>query len=290
MKNLSFLLITFLSITNVWSQTGFQLSPSPKSETTSSYNYAPQAVGDLVLTWLTSETMATAYGLQGAGRIAAYMELAPEDITEYSNAIGGRPLNIKQVQFYIRTDQLSVVTAAHVSIRKGTSLVASTEVVNQSVNLTGGWNYIDLNQEYALDATQSVYIGYQVTSSKEGYPIGVASGNVAKQGWLYVNENQSVNVAPGGYGCMIKAVATAPANAFIIHSLNIPDHTLLGEKLSVEGILENIGTTNITSFSLLYQTNGVNSAVHNFTGLDIAPYDLYTFKHPDSLAIDETKT
>jgi hypothetical protein len=119
--------------------------------------------------------------------------------------------------------------------------------------------------------------------------MAVSAGNVAKQGWIYVNGKDVDNVTSSGHSFMIKAVAQAPASALMIQSLNIPDHKLIGEKLSVEGVIKNLGTANLTSFILEYQANGANPVSYSFTDLNIAPNATYTFKHPDSLAISEAK-
>ncbi|MDR2087665.1 MAG: T9SS type A sorting domain-containing protein [Dysgonamonadaceae bacterium] len=300
MKNLFFLLISLFSIVNVWSQNAFQLAPSPKLEATSSYNYVPQADDDLILTWLTSETMVNGYGFNsGGGVLAAYMELLPGDIMNF-NATEKRALTIRQVQFYIPADQVANLTAANVSIRQGTSLAASIEVINQPVTVTGGWNNVDLNTEYEIDISQSIYIGYQVTIAQTGgFPLAVATGSATKQGWIY-SAGQTDNIASAGYVFMIKAVAkgvNSPANALIISSLNIQDSKLAGEKLSIEGTVKNLGPANLTSFTLEYHvntleypTNGADPVSYNFTGLNIAPNAAYNFKHPDSLLISEAKT
>jgi hypothetical protein len=293
MKNLFFLLILFLSTANVLAQNNFQLSPSPRLETASSYNYVPQADDEITLTWLTTDNVTQKIGLSVAAPVAAFMEFYIEDILNFKG-MGKKPVAIKQVQFHLIDTEITSVSACRIVIRKGTSINSSVEVYSQNVtNFTGGWNYVDLDANYTIEDSQNLYIGYEVTQTRSASPLSLIQGNETKQGWIFYNGAGENVVDMYGYMFAIKAIAlteTSPANAFIIQSLNISDYKLTGEKLSIEGVIKNIGTANLTSFILEYQANEANPVSYSLTDLNIAPNATYTFKHPDSLVISEAKT
>jgi hypothetical protein len=287
MKHVFFFLSVILSVTNVWSQSGLRLNRSPFVELKSSYNYVLEEEDETLLTWLTTDNVTQKIGLNGAASVAAFMEFYPEDILNFKG-LGKKPVAIKQVQFHLIADEISSVSACRIVIREGSSINSSAEVYSQNVaNFVGEWNYVDLSTNYTIDASQNLYIGYEITQTEAAYPMSLISGNEPKQGWIFY-DGTGENIP--GYMFGIKAIAlteASPLNAITFQSLSIPDYKLVGENLAIEGTVKNIGTENLTSFTLAYNANSVASNVHTFTGLDIAPNATYNFSHPDSLAITE---
>jgi hypothetical protein len=292
MKNLFFLLITALSISHVWSQEVFKLNPSPQQGNISSCSYAPQA-DEITMSWLTSTTEVTSFGLNGAGSISVYMEFYPEDMINF-NSTGKKPLSVKQIQFHINEDNLSMVASGAVCIRQGSSLIASKEAVSQTVTgLTGGWNQVDLAESYTIDHTQNLYIGYQLTQSAAGYPCSVAAGNNLKQAWLQIREESDNLTAAYDYVFLIQAIATSedsPENEIALQPLDIPSYAIQENKVAIEGSLKNSGIKPLTSFILEYSVNGESASPHTFTDLNIASDSVHVFKYPDSLTVSEAKT
>jgi hypothetical protein len=294
MKNVSFFLITFLCITNVWSQKNFVLNPFPQVESKSSYNYVPQTDSEITLTWLTTNDMVTAYG-GVASTISVFMEFSPGDMINFNNT-GKKPTSIKQVQFHIRSDYASTVTSGKIVIRKGADLASSTVEVSQATSIIGGWNHVDLQTDYTIDPTQNLYIGYEVTYTDGGnssFPLSVANGNETKQGWILSNGTVTNLTDLYDYVFMIKAIASAedsPANEIAMQLISVPSYLEKGETQFIQGVVKNLGIMPLTSFTLKYSVDGTTSSPYHVTGVNIAPNAVYTVTHPDQVTFDKTKS
>jgi hypothetical protein len=294
MKHVFFFLTLLLSISNTGAQNKWILNPASFAETESSYNYLPQANDEITLTWLTRDDETQQLGYNGAGDIAVFMEFYPEDVINYKGS-GKRPAAIKQIQFHLSTvqDWLSKVSSCRIIIRQGESLGSSVEVVNQEVtDFTGGWNLIDLTENYVIDANLKLYIGYQLTQTEPVLPFSITDGNTAKQAWVLADGYAQNLTDQIEYVFLIKAIATtedAPEAIVTVYGLTIPQTAVVGDEIPITGFIRNMGTATITSFTLAYTVDGTASSSILLDGLNVAPNSYFSFTHSEILTVTESK-
>jgi hypothetical protein len=249
-----------------------------------------KAQNDVVITWLPDNAaVATKYGYTSSATLTVCIEFGLEDLLNYKSTKKALD-TIKQVQFNIDNEYFSAVTACNVIIMQGDDLKTATEVVHQVVdvnNLVGEWNYVDLDDAYAIDSTKRLYIGYQLSFTGRAYPFPLATVTNLKQSWIRLNTGEFQNLSGGAF--FIKAVATtksSPDNEIKLTSLNIVKYNNLGDNLAIKGSVKNLGVAPITSFNVSYELNGTQSSLHTVTGVNILPNASYNFTHPDNYPIN----
>lgn len=237
----------------------------------------PAQRGQSEITWLTSETESTAWGNTLGSTLKAVMEFTPSDIGNFEDLT---ITAINQISFFLNSQYVYTITSARAVIMQGATIQTATEHISQDIEisaLTGGWNSVTLTSPYTVDATKSLYIGYEIATYTGGYPMSLAGGNNPKQGWIYGGSWQ--NIATDNHQFMIKAMATVTPNvnlAIRLTSLNIPSYAVVNTNLTVEGTILNRGLDNIASFSASYMVNGT-TVEQDFTGLNIASMETYNF-------------
>ncbi|MDL2308973.1 T9SS type A sorting domain-containing protein [Bacteroidales bacterium OttesenSCG-928-B11] len=287
----------FASMLLICGITAQQLELNPSFKPTQENLTTSDAKGESQqeITWLTSETQAITYGNGNTGTtIMPLMEFTAYDIA-FIDSQEGRIKSIEKIMFFINSEALTVISGARVVVRQGANITSSNEVVTQTVaNVVGGWNTVELSTPYIVDPSQGLYIGYEVSTSAAGYPVSLASGSEAKQAWTK-NSTDYINlVADQGhsYVFMIKALATVEeleGPHIQLKSLDVPSAAEIDDDLTVKGVVRNIGTEEMTSFSALYTIDG-NTIEENFTGLSVAEGATYEFTFTETYKLDEAKS
>ena len=246
----------------------------------------------MTISWLTSESKATAYGYGAAATFAAFMEFHQEDLICFKTTLKSI-VGIEQVQFHIDSAAIPAVSGCKVIIMQGTDIESAT--VRHTQNVTSWvkfWNTVDLDSTYAVDLDQRLYIGYEVVISKEAYPLTVATGTEPKQAWIGLRNSQGVflysNYASASRAILIKARAVAedaPDDVIAFTEFSMDKYVQLGS--SVRGTIKNLGKTIITSFNVDYEVNGESFPTETFDELNIAPASSHNFVIP--YALDEEK-
>ncbi|MDR1764229.1 MAG: T9SS type A sorting domain-containing protein [Dysgonamonadaceae bacterium] len=299
MKHFYFLLFALFSLSNAYAQKAMDGRFAPESPVAGVSEYADAAAtDDVTLSWLTSETMATSYGNGSAKmNLAAFMEVEISDYESF-NGTGKNPETIKSINFYLAASYVSNITELKAVIRQGNTLATSTVVYEQATTVAGGWNYVDLTTPYTIDKTKNLYIGYQVVTSGAGYPLAVSAGTNSKQAWVIstsTTETVTNIVSDQGYSYnfIIKAVATASdayANGIILKSVDIPSYAIVNDEVEVKGVVQNIGSQPLTSFTAQYSVDGGAPVEYHATGLNVALGSTYSFTFPTKFKLTEAKT
>jgi len=293
---LSFALLVF---GNAFAQKplNYAFVPAPETSIARVSNYFDAAAtDDITLTWLTSESEVTSFGYSQAIDFAAFMELEVSDYTSF-NGTGKDPDTIKAINFYLDPDNISKITSLKALIRQGDNLLTSTLEYEQATTVAGGWNYVTLSTPYEIDKTQNLYIGYRVVTSAGAYPMAVADGTNPKQSWitngaLTFAENL-VTDADYEYNFIIKAIASAEdsyANGIVLKSLDIPNYAIVNDEVEVKGVVQNIGSQPLTSFTAQYSVDGGAPVEYHATGLNVAIGSTYSFTFPTKFKLTEAKT
>jgi hypothetical protein len=153
------------------------------------------------------------------------------------------------------------------------------------------WNNVDLDNPYVVDTTKKLYIGYQLSFTGGAFPFSVAKGNNSKQGWIYTGSSYE-NVSTSNHVFLIKAVVGSanplPANEILLTDLDVKQNNILRDPLVINGTVQNLGTTPITSFKINYEINGVTSSDETITGLNILPNTSYNFTYSPNYLFDST--
>ena len=253
-----------------------------------------KAQGDsLIISWLpTNQTQTTALGYNSP-TIAAAMEFYAEDFFNY-NSTNKVIIGIKQVQFYLDSADLSFVTGCNVLIMQGKDIYSATEVVREAVpvsDLVKHWNLVNLPSIYNIDLSQRLYIAYEVSISKQAYPLGATSGSTVKQGWFRTGTNAFINIATTYQRVfLIKALAIVESVPNEMSAtLNLTRYNVKGDSLTVRGTVKNLGKTPLTSFKLSYTVDGVQSATDTFSKLNIAANGSYNFVHTQKYVAETAK-
>ena len=250
------------------------------------------ALDESVLTWLTSETVSTNWGSgNGATTLTPFMEFYKEDLTPY------KVVGINKVQFMLSTNStyFSAVSGCKVVIMQGNDINSATVKHIQTVaSPVSGWNTITLDSVYLVDANQRLYVGYEVTTSRAAFPIPSAAGTETKQAWMKWNDGSISNVITDeGYqlSFYIKANALVedPNNKMTFSSLSMGNgYRIVGESVSVSGVVKNSGKNAITSFKVQYTADGVASTTETVS-VNIPPEGTYTFTHPAAYTLSTAK-
>ncbi|MDR2929177.1 MAG: T9SS type A sorting domain-containing protein [Cytophagaceae bacterium] len=243
--------------------------------------------GDAEITWLTSQTEATAFGnSQSTFNVTALMEFTVNDISDWNGEV---ITSISQISFFISAGGLSGVNTCSAVILQGATIQSSTEVVTQEVaNVQSGWNNISLDNNYMVNPGQNLYIGYKLNATN-CYPLSVASCSNSKQGHLNWNGTWDNLSSSGAYGFLIKATAylgEPEALAIRMESIEMPATAFVGDILEVNGVVKNVGTDPITQFDASYTVNGITKE-QQFTGLNIAPGAGYNLEFTETYELTE---
>jgi len=245
------------------------------------------------ITWLIDETEASSFGGTGAFTFMPLMEFNVNDIN-YLPREYGKIKSVETVLFHLNSGYLNIIRSARIVILQGSSLNTATESFVQSIittELSSGWNMIELSSSYEVDPTKNLYIGYELVTSRIGYPVSAAVGTNAKQGWYKWGTGGTVNniVNQGNnYVFMIKAGATIDreGSEIKLESLNIPSYAVLDENLTVKGLMRNIGGETINSFTASYTIDG-EQIVEEFTNIEINSGYTYEFSFSIQYQITE---
>ncbi|MDR0606094.1 MAG: T9SS type A sorting domain-containing protein [Bacteroidales bacterium] len=253
------------------------------------FGISAKAQNEEVITWLPDNaTIDNSYGNTSSSTITVYMEFNSEDIMNYKST--KKKLDtIKQVQFNIRSEYFSSITACKVILMQGDEIQEATEVVNQVVNvsnLVSDWNITDLATAYTIDPVKKLYIGYQLSFTGTAYPFSVKKDDAHTKSWIRAGTGDFQNLS--GYIVFVKAVAavgTSPTNEINLVSLNIEKYNKMGDSLAIRGTVKNIGTDPITSFSISYELNGISNQA-TISGVNIASGASYNFTYPSKYYIN----
>ncbi|HCP40155.1 MAG TPA: hypothetical protein DIT65_00015 [Cryomorphaceae bacterium] len=179
--------------------------------------------------------------------------------------------NCNKSDEYLITDTIdlsnySVMHATFKSFYYGSTYNGATEVAEFLYTTDGGSNWTTLA---TLDPS--------VDWVSQWIDVSAACGNA--------NVQFAFNYQDGGgwlYGLGIDDFTIfAPYNFDVaVESLNMPPIIGLNNApITVEGTLKNWGGTTITSATINYSVNSGTAVTSNLTGLNIAPYDTYTWTH-----------
>ena len=243
----------------------------------------------MIINWLPAvDTVATTYGNpNNPTTLAPFMEFYVDDLLNY-NSTGKSIVGINQIHFYLGDAAVtnSIISDCKVVIMQGADITTATVKYTQNVSWAKGWNVINLTSEYVVDANQRLYIGYEVTTSKGGYPVALANGTEPKQAWMKGASgtfSNLINDAGYKYVCLIKAnaiVEDSPDDEIALTSLNLSRIQMKGDSITVKGTVKNLGKLPITSFDIYYEVNGVRSSTYS-CGTTVASGGSYSFTHPE---------
>ena len=262
------------------------------------FAFSLKAQETMVISWLpTNEARVNAYGSNAGGNtFTAVMEFYVEDLINF-NSTNKAILGIEQVQFYLDSAAISAITNCNVVILQGKDINTTTEVVRQSLPANSWvkhWNIIDLEDVYDIDFSQRLYIGYEVTTSRAAYPLSVATGSNVKQGVLRVGTGnfQYLTSTQTQHVFLIKAQAIvddSPEDEIALNPLSFDRVKMKGDSIEIKGTVKNLGQRPLTSFNVVYEVEGVPSAVRAFSGLNVQPNATYNFTHSDKLILSDAK-
>jgi len=285
MKKVSVFLVTMFFVHCVFAQQ-LGLNPDFKPTWENLNSDISRMDGQGVITWLTSEEEVNSFGNTSGFTLMPLMEFNVNDIMYFE---GGKIKSIEKIMFFLNSDYLSGITSRRIVIFQGTSLPTATETFSQSVSsVSGGWNTVNLDSPYQINPALNLYIGYEITKSNSGYPLSVASCTNPKQGWY--KSGSSVNNLTNNYafGFMIKAVATIEYDeiAIKLESLSFPSYYILDEMLTVKGLVKNLGSEDINSFSAHYIIDG-EEIIEDFTDIEIVSGETYEFTFTEQYLLTE---
>lgn len=250
---------------------------------------------NFTISWLTSETMATAYGYgSGSGTLGAFMEFYEEDILNFDNQMIQID-SIKEIMFHLTS--ISSVSSCRVIIMQGNSIDSAVEVMSQTVstnNLIDDWNTVILTIPYKVDTALRLYIGYEI-SLTAGYPLSVSNGTNAKQAWIITSAGSAniIDDMGSSYTCLIKAIVSTMAivdNEIMLSSLEMEPYVILGDSMEIKGTVRNNGILPLTSFKLSYEVDGISVGTDTITGINVPTNMTYSFSHSKYFTPDSTRT
>ena len=257
-------------------------------------NLTLTVLSDITVTWLKNDNRANAYGNGNtASTNAAFMELSQEDLINF-NSTNKSIVDIRQIQFHIDSAAFLSVSGCKVIIMQGQTFATATVRQTQAVmGVVRYWNTVNLTNAYTVDASQKLYIGYEVTTSAGAYPFTLASGTETKQAWFKSGSNSVNIITDQGYSYvfLIKAKATfteAPDDKMAFYPITLEKNKIKGESVTIKGTVKNLGKNTVTSFKVQYTVDGAPSTKETFN-VNIAPNATYNFTHSETYTLNTAK-
>ena len=211
----------------------------------------------------------------GAFSIGAYIFLDTPILAPHA----GR--QIEEVEFFVVDPSFYTATYELEIYTSQTGAADYSETLN-TADLVAGWNTVVLATPYSISGTQSLYIGYVISTTTNGMVNGTDAGPGVADGNYYIFNGGGWSPLSGivDRNFNIKAGVGGATLSNDVGMLSIDmDDILVGGTVDVEGTLINLGTTALNSVDVNWQIDGGDVNTQSLSGLNLNTAETYSFVH-----------